>query len=159
MISFFFLLTQRTLGQELLSELPTTKEEFVLSEKYVLNTIEWLESNPMDKDGDKRKKQNALLVSWITNSPTVTIEINYAILPFTENNPELLVIFMGGWTKYSLQNNYSKDIVQGTVAGLKSIIRVYNNLPKKKVKEIEKLIKIDNKGGLEDWVKDKLNKK
>lgn len=63
---------------------------------------------------------------------------------------------MGGWTKYSLQNNYSTDKIQGSLAGLKSAIKVYKNLSLKKDKEMEKLVKINDKGELENWVKAKI---
>lgn len=66
---------------------------------------------------------------------------------------------MGGWTKYSLENNYSKDNVQGSLAGLKSVIKVYKNLSLKKDKEVEKLIELDNNGELENWVKEIMTKK
>ena len=58
-----------------------------------------------------------------------------------------------GWTRYVLQNGYSKDVIQGNVAGIRSAIKVYrlgNGL--KKDKEMEKLIKLDESAGLESWV-------
>jgi hypothetical protein len=56
-------------------------------------------------------------------------------------------------TRYVLQNGYSRDKVQANVAGIKSAIKVYklgNGL--KKDKEMDKLIKLDDGGGLEAWV-------
>lgn len=164
LISFsllFFLLitTSLCLTQNLLSELPTTNEEFIESEEQVLATINWLETTPFDEQEDKREKQKALLFAWLTNSPTVTLELNADVLTFTKKNPDLIIIFMGGWTKYSLENNYSKDNVQGSLAGLKSVIKVYKNLSLKKDKEVEKLIELDNNGELENWVKEIMTKK
>lgn len=66
---------------------------------------------------------------------------------------------MGGWTKYSLENNYSSDNIQGSLAGLKSVIKVYKNLSLKKDKEVENLIELDNNGELENWVKEIMGKK
>ena len=159
LISFLFITAEQAIGQELLDALPTTKEEFVASEKKVLATIDWLEVAPFDKEEDKRLQQKALLVGWITNSPTVTLEINADVLTFTKKNADLIVTFMGGWTRYSLQNNYSNDIVQGSLSGIKSAIKVYKNLSLKKDKEMEKLIELDDKGELENWVKSKVSKK
>jgi hypothetical protein len=150
---------KQAVAQELLNALPSTKEEFVASEKKVLSTIDWLESTPFDKEEDKRLEQKALLVGWITNSPTVTLEINADVLTFTKKNPDLIVTFMGGWTRYCLQNNYSTDMIQGSLAGIKSAIKVYKNLSLKKDKEMEKLIELDDKGELENWVKSKVSKK
>lgn len=145
--------------QNLLTELPKTKEEFVESEEQVLATINWLETTPFDEQEDKREKQKALLLAWLTNSPTVTLELNADVLTFTKKNPDLIIIFMGGWTKYSLENNYSSDNIQGSLAGLKSVIKVYKNLSLKKDKEVENLIELDNNGELENWVKEIMGKK
>jgi len=145
-------------NQELLDGLPATKEEFIASEKKVLATINWLENTPINQEPEKRKLQNANLVAWITNSPTVTLEINADVLTFTKKNAELLIIFMGGWTRYSLQNNYSSDAVMGSIAGIKSAIKVYKAGQLEKDKEMQKLIDMDEKGELETWVKKKLKK-
>jgi hypothetical protein len=146
--------------EELLTSIPTTKEEFVKSEQAVINTTNWLENTPFDRDVDKRKQLNATFVAWITNSPTVTIELNSKTVPFTKKNNDLLIIFMGGWTRYCLQNGYSQDAVKCTLAGLKSVIKVYqmgNGL--KKDKQIEKLIELDAKNELETWIAEQLGKK
>jgi hypothetical protein len=158
-IAFLIMTCEQAFGQELLDALPTTKEEFIASEKKVLATIDWLEVTPFDNEQEKRLQQKAFLVGWITNSPTVSLEINADVLTFTKKNPDLIITFMGGWTRYCLQNNYSKDMVQGSLAGIRSSIKVYKNLSLKKDKEMEKLIELDNKGELENWVKSKVNKK
>jgi hypothetical protein len=159
LIALLTLNMQKSFGQELLSELPTTKEDFIASEKKVIATIDWIEATPFDKEEEKRTKQKALLIAWITNSPTVTVEINSRMLTFHKKNADLLVIFMGGWTKYCLQNNYSKDIVQSSLAGIRSAIKVYKNLSLKKDKNMEKLIGLEDKGDLEKWVTEKLENK
>lgn len=147
---------EQCFGQKLLEELPETKEEFIASEKQVLATIKWLETTPFDQNQEKRTMQKELLFTWLTNSPTVTIALNAEILTFNKKNPDLLLIFMGGWARYSLENDYSEDILQGNIAGLKSVIQVYQNLSLKKDKEVEKLIALDSKGELEKWVKEKM---
>jgi len=142
---------------ELLDQLPNTKEEFVASEKKVISTINWLEDTPLDQNTDKRKSQYALLVGWLTNSPTVTIEINSRVLTFTKKNSDLLLIFMGGWTKYCLENNYSSDNLKGNIAGIKSAIKVYKkDIGMKKDKAMDKIIALDEKGELEKWVAEQL---
>ena len=145
-------------SEELLDGLPSTKEEFIASEKKVLATIDWFENTPINQELEKRKLQNANLVAWITNSPTVILEINADNLTFTKKNAELLIIFMGGWTRYSLQNSYSSDAVMGSIAGIKSAIKVYKTGLLEKDKEIQKLVEIDEKRELETWVKKKLKK-
>jgi hypothetical protein len=144
----------------LLDSLPTTKEGFINSEPALINTIDWLENTPLNQETEKRKLLNATFLSWLTNSPTVTIEVNSKITPLSKKNPDLLIIFMGGWTKYSLQNNYSNDALKCNLAGLRSVIKVYqmgNGI--KKDKDIDKLVELDSKNELESWVSTQLEKK
>ena len=150
---------QNTKAQQLLTELPVTKEQFIASEPNVLATIDWLENTPFNQEQDKRKQLNATFIAWLTNAPTVTLEINADVLTFTKKNPDLLVIFMGGWTRYALQNNYSKDITAGTIAGIRSAVKVYKTGLFKKDKELQSLVDLEEKGELENWVKNKLSKK
>ena len=133
--------------------LPATKEEFTASEPDVIRTVNFLETTPIDKQGDAWRAQAMLLTAWLTNSPEVTVELNSKIVSFAKKNPELMLVFMGGWTKYTLQNGYSKDKIQCNLAGIKSAIKVYkmgNGL--KKDKEMEKFSKLDDSGALETWV-------
>lgn len=160
-ILFLTFISSTAWSQEttLLDILPTTKEEFIASEKKVLATIHWLENTPLNQEQEKRKEQNALLIAWITNSPTVTIELNSSVLPFTKKNNSMLLFFMGGFTKYVLENNYSKDKTACTLAGIRSAMTVYKKgVDIKKDKEMEKLIATEEKGELETWVRSKLEK-
>jgi hypothetical protein len=144
---------------ELLTELPETKEEFIASEKKVIASIDWLENTPLNEEKEKRQQLFALLTAWAINSPTVTIEVNANIIKFSEKNSELLIFYMAGWTKYALQNNYSKDVLQGNLAGLRSAIKVYKTGSFKKDKFMQKLVDIEAKGELEKWVTEQLAKK
>jgi len=147
--------------KELLTTLPTTKEEFIKSEPALLNTIDWLENTPLDQDADKRKILTANLIAWITNSPTVTVELNSNVMPFVKKNSELMLAFMGGFTRYVLQNSYSKDAVKSSVAGIKSVIKVYQSNSKslKKDKQMDKIIELDANNKLEEWIKEQFIKK
>ncbi len=144
----------------LLTSIPTTKEEFAQTEKAVIATINWLEQTPLDQETEKRREQNGFLIGWISGAPTVTVNIREQIVPFMKKNPELLALFMGGYTRYCLQNNYSKDEAQSTLAALRTVINVYKKgVGIKKDKDIEKMMVKDEKGELEGWVKDNLGKK
>ena len=136
-----------------LETMPTTKEAFIKSEPQILKVIDWLENTPLNQETENRKPMNATLMEWITNSPTVTLELNLKVTPMSKKNPDLLMVFMGGWTKYALQNNYSKDQIKGTLAGIKSVIKLYKmGGGIKKDKDIEKLIDLDTKNELEAWI-------
>ena len=140
--------------------LPKTKEEWTASEPAVIRTVNFLESTPIDKQSAAWRAQAKIFMAWLTSSPQVTINVEANTTRIAQRNPEMLIIFMGGWTRYVLQNGYSRDRVQGIVAGLRSAIKAYkmgNGF--RKDREMEKLIKLEEGNGLEDWVKEQLGQK
>lgn len=145
---------------ELLESLPKGKKAYLKSEKNVLATINWLENTPLNQDAEKHKQQFSLLTGWVMNSPTIDLTLDEGVVTFTKENKELLTFFMAGYTKYALENNHSKDEVQGSIAGVRSAIKVYKKgVGLKKDAAMDKLVQLENKGELEKWVKDQLAKK
>ena len=143
--------------EKLLNTVPTSPEGFKSSEARFINTVNWLENTPLEKDDDKRKKESALVLAWITNSPTVTIEVHSNIINSFDKNGDLLLVYMGGWAKYSLENSYSEDKIKGNLAGIRSAIKLYKlGGDIKKDKLMEKLISLDEKNELEGWIKEQL---
>jgi len=132
------------------------KEDYAKYEKDVIACANWMENSPLDKDEQKRIDANTFLLKWLTGSPTVNVNINADLLvKYFEKNPQFQIIFLAGWTRYSLENNYSKDQQKGYYEGFKSIIYVYKKgVGIKKSKDLEKLIKIYDKGELEIWIKE-----
>lgn len=134
-------------------------EDYKKYEKDILKTIDYLENTPINTQRDNRLKAKDFLLEWTTGSPDVTIVMSSNILVFTDRNPELLVAFMGGYTRYAIQHPEDKEAVKGNVAGLKSVIKVYkmgNGV--KDDDKVNKLVKTDAKGELEKWVKEQLAK-
>ena len=132
---------------------PTSKDEFVKSEGDFIKAAKWLETTAIGTQTDKRKQMNAWVLLWITNAPTVTVELQQPIGKLFEKNPDLLLVFMAGYTRYCLENNYSKDGVELNTAGIKSAINCYNlGGDVRKDKTLSKVIDADKDGKLEDWV-------
>lgn len=145
-------------NEELLSSVPEKAEEYKATEANVIATVNWLDRTAIGTETDKRKEQSAYLIAWISGSPTVTLELNAYIMDYTKKNSDLLISFMGGWTKYALENDYSKDAVQGNLAGIRSMIAVYTaGGDIKKDKSMQALVDIDKSGELEDWVKKQID--
>ncbi|MNU87468.1 hypothetical protein D3C71_772510 [compost metagenome] len=155
LISLFigFAISATAQETKLLSKVPETKEEFVASEPNVIASVEWLENTPINENEEMHKFQYGLLIEWMTNSPTVTLSLQPYVMEYTKKNSELLIIFMSGWTKYSLQNEYTKDALQCNLAGLQSMIKVYKTGKLKKDKKMDELVDLDEKGKLESWLK------
>jgi hypothetical protein len=161
LISIFFVISINQLKSQDF-EVP---KNYVLSsnadyQKYeteIIACANWLENFPLDKDEMKRKEANAFLMQWLTGTPNVSINLNADLVSkYTEKNPQLLMIFMAGWTRYSLENNYSKDQQKGYYEGYKSMINVYKKgIGISKDKNMGKLVEVYDKGELENWVKEK----
>ena len=134
-------------------------EDYVKYEADVLKCIDYLESIPLDDESAKTRDANAFLLKWITGSPEVAIELNTYIVELCDKNKEFIMLFMGGWTRYALQNPDSVNSLKGNIAGLESIIKVYEQgQGVRRDKKVEKIIKLQEEGELEDWVKDQIKK-
>ena len=155
------LATDTTMAQTIeIPKLPEGKEEFIQSEKDFKALAKWLETTALGTDTDNCTLVNAWVVTWVTNSPTVTVEIRSAIIKAFDKNAQMIAVFLGGYSSYSLENNYSKDELKCNTAGLKAVINCYSlGGDLKKDKNLEKLIEKDKENKLEEWVKDAMSKK
>jgi hypothetical protein len=128
------------------------KEDYAKYEQDVINTVDWLQQTSWDDQQDKRKEAGTFFVAWITGSPTVTISVGSPLVKLCNKNPELMMTFLGGFTKYALQHKDTPNTNAANVAGLKALIAKYQmEKNHKKESAVEKLIKIDQDGKLEDW--------
>jgi len=135
---------------------PKTADDYAPYEADVIKSVDWLMSMPYALEKQKREQVNAFLLKWITGSPNVLIDIKPEIVTFIGGGtPDLLMIFMGGWTKYSLESKKFDDKEGGSLAGINAVIDFYENNRKSlpKDKNVEKYIKMKEKGELEDYVK------
>ena len=135
-------------------------EDYAPYEQDVINCVSWLANVPLDQNTEKRKEASAFLMKWITGSPNVKIELRQDIAPFMTSNLDMLMAFLGGWTKYSLETRDFSNPLKGNIAGIENVIFVYNKNKKitGKDKNIEKYIKLQSKGTLEKEIAKILSK-
>jgi uncharacterized membrane protein len=87
----------------------------------------------------------------------VHVKINRAVTDLSRENTNFLLIFMGGWIRYALENPDDQVEVNGYFAGIESILKVYRK--GNRVKEdnaVLELIKIQETGKLREWVEKQL---
>ena len=132
-----------------------TVEDYKKAEPLVLQSIDWLQNTPVTKDTRKRAEVNAFLMKWMTGSPSVTIELVAGIVPMECS--DCLMAFLSGWTKYSLEHDYSKDKIANAVAGAEHAIEFYKKNKKElgKQKEFETMIRRQKKGKLQAYIESK----
>jgi hypothetical protein len=134
-----------------------TQKDFKRYEKDIIKCTSWLETAPVDKETEKRKDASRFLMQWMTGATNVSIDLNLKVLPFAESSPDMLVYFMGGWTRYSLLNPGDTDKLQGNLAGLRSVLTVYRSNPTQtRDVSLDKLLSYNNGGDLEEWVKEQI---
>jgi hypothetical protein len=97
-------------------------------------------------------------MEWITGSPNVTIEINQEIMNFIQLNPELLMIFLSGWTRHVLVSRDNTSVLNGNLKGIESVIEFYQKNIKflKKDTNVEQYIRMKEKGTLEKYIAKKI---
>jgi hypothetical protein len=141
-------------------EIPTNyvfskPEDYSKYEKEIIKACDWVTTTPINEQTDKRKEVNTFLMQWLTGCPYVSLEIKTEIMNFMKPNPELLMIFMAGWTKYSLVSKEFNNKVNGNLSGVEAVIEFYrkNKDYLKKDKNVEKYIDMKEKGTLEDYIK------
>ncbi|MBT0608954.1 hypothetical protein [Aequorivita echinoideorum] len=84
----------------------------------------------------------------MTGTSTFSIELCEFQTGMTAENPDLLIMYLAGWSKFAIENPAEKDNkLLGNLAGVKSVLELYSaNLGKgiSKDRKIEKLLKMNN---------------
>src|SRR5690554_4116644 len=94
-------------------------EDYTLFENDVLRVSNWMINGQINEEFNQYwKEATEFLTTWINESPTVYIMIQEEFVSYIEKHPPLLMIFMAGWTKYSLETKIIHDNLNGNLAGL-----------------------------------------
>jgi len=135
-----------------------TKQDYIDFEEDLLLYLDWLENN--DIDHQDRIKVNALVLKWAEGTANVTISIESYLMDCVEKNPAFLVLFIGGWSKFVLQNPELKDDhLKCNMAGVNSFLDFYKkgkDFGVVKDKKVGKLLKKREAGKLEQWIQKKI---
>jgi len=131
--------------------------DYARYEKDIIEAAKWLKEIPLNEQTEKRKEVAAFVISWVNGSPTVNVEINPTIMDFDKKNEGMLLLYMAFSAKYVLENNYSKDMRAKHKSAIQDMISVYQSGKGiKKDKKMEKLIKSNEEGKLDDWLNENL---
>lgn len=117
-------------------------------EPQLLADIEWLNYTPVNRDKAVQQDKSRFVLMWMSGSPTVSIKIDDRVMNFSRLQPWAILAYMMGWTKYSLENDYSIDQVKCTAAGINNMVGYYrrNKEDLSKDKEVDRLaVMVDTK--------------
>lgn len=154
--SIFIGLANAQNNAKVLDKVPTTVKEVIETKSQFLATINWLENNLDKLDTSKGAKQKGYFMAWLEKTPDVTVEINAYVLEFSAKNPDLLLFYLSGWAKYSLTAKTKPTALDLNTKASKNVLKIYENGEFKNDTNLNKLLKIAKKGGLQKWVKSKL---
>lgn len=127
------------------------KEDYAPYEPEVLKAIDFLEKTSWTEEAFYPAK--TFVLKWIEGSPNVSIEINSVLAKLSKDNPELFGSYMYGYTKYTLLHKTDFNQSEAKKAGILAVLAKYQNEPThKKTSDVEKLIKIESQGKLDDWI-------
>ena len=118
--------------------------------------MNWLFETPIDVNPEKRKETNAFLMQWMSGGPNVSIELSEKITPYLDCS-ECLMIFMAGWSKYTLETKKFNKF-KANLTGTESVIEFYlfNKSKIGENKKIEKFVKLKKAGRLEKYIRSKI---
>jgi hypothetical protein len=97
------------------------------------------------------------LITWISGSPDVSVAVNMEVIPGVMDESymysgEMLCIYLAGMVLAKADGETDEAAVQ--LAGLQAVLKAYEKVSgDQKVKEMEKLLKLREKGKLADHVR------
>jgi hypothetical protein len=132
----------------------SSKEDYVKYEKSVLAGIDWLLRTPLNVQEGKRKEVNTFVMQWISGTPTFSIELKEEIVTFMKPNPDLLMVFLCGWTKYAVETKDYTNKVKGMQRGVEAVIEFYvkNKAYLQADSHVEQYMKLKDSGKLEEYI-------
>ncbi|WP_118975535.1 hypothetical protein [Taibaiella koreensis] len=133
---------------------PAKAEDYAQYNKNVLQCIDWLMATPYDPASPQQQAAGAFLMQWIAGSPDVKLQLAPGIINFVGETPTLLMIFMSGWTKYTLESKKPEDKLNGNLKGLESVISYYEHNKEKLAenKQVEAYADMQKKKTLKAYV-------
>jgi len=86
------------------------KSDYAPAEATVLKVADYILSTPADKNSLDRIKSMQFLMKWMEGTPDYQFPIGHQIVKASNNNPDLLGVYLAAITKFSLENkDQSKD--------------------------------------------------
>ncbi|MXV52520.1 hypothetical protein GS399_16210 [Pedobacter sp. HMF7647] len=137
-----------------------TKEDFLRYQPDVIKCINWLAETPRNQKQQKRKEAEDFSVSWIYKCPYVSVFLEQYVMKISAKNPDLVLSFLFGFTKYTLEHPEEKSLLTLNMAGLTNLLNDYeiNKSTLTQDDDLDTLIYIRDSQKLSDWLKPQLTR-
>jgi len=120
----------------------------------------WMIKNPLNQNRETRDLANKFVFRWVSGAPYTHIEIRPEfindVMADKSNiySMDLLMNYIAGMTLIKIDNKDTEDLI-AQEAGVRAMLEGYKSIKEdNKIKFLEKLLKLDSKGKLSEWIKD-----
>ena len=126
----------------------------------VVFAANWIINNPLNTMKDTRLLANKFIFRWVSGAPTTHIEIKPEFtndVMSDKSNPysmDLIMNYIAGMTIIRIENKDADELITQE-AGIRAMLKGYESIrDENKNKFLEKVLKIEKKGELTQWVKE-----
>ncbi|HMO63119.1 MAG TPA: hypothetical protein PKC39_13090 [Ferruginibacter sp.] len=133
------------------------KEDYPKYTADIITAAKWLEETDLDKQPEKRREVTAFAMKWVLGCPMFDVMITEQLSKIYGKNQQLLALYLISYSAKMLETNNYSDKFTATKAAVTSMMNVYKKgIDMLKTKEMGKLIKLNEEGKLDDYIKQKL---
>ncbi len=133
-------------------------EDYIRFESRVVEAVNWLEKTPAGQQTAQRQEANKFVFQWLSGSSNVQVQLQKYVADLVRQDPDQLVLFMGGWARYQLQHPEVEDEVMLNVAGVNTLLTAYQTGGYQKNKQLEELLRLRQQNQLPAWVAKQLGR-
>ncbi|MBT9394545.1 hypothetical protein KLP40_15345 [Hymenobacter sp. NST-14] len=127
-------------------------EDYIRFEPQVVEAVNWLEKTPAGQQTTQRQAVNKFVFQWLSGAPNVQVQLQKYVADLVKQNPDQLLLFMGGWARYQLRHPEVEDQVMLNVAGLNTLLTAYEAGGYPKSKQLQELLRLRQQNQLPAWV-------
>jgi hypothetical protein len=130
-----------------------SRQDYIKYRKEIIEASKWLQSTPLDINSKKRKEISIFVASYVNGNPFFNVDVSQTIIEIEKKNPGMLMLYLAGNARFVLENNYSQDKISMEKAALKGMIDMYvKGIGIQKDKNMERLVRADDKGKMDQWI-------
>lgn len=133
-------------------------QDYIRFEPQVVEAVNWLEQTPAGQQTAQRQAANKFVFQWLSGSANVQVQLQKYVADLVRQNPDQLLLFMGGWARYQLQHPEVQDEVMLNVAGINTLLVAYQAGGYKKNKQLDELLRLRQQNQLPTWVAKQLGR-
>ncbi|SDX40878.1 hypothetical protein [Hymenobacter psychrophilus] len=133
-------------------------EDYIRFEPQVVEAVNWLEKTPAGQQTAQRQAANKFVFQWLSGSSNVQVQLQKYVADLVKQDPDQLLLFMGGWARYQLQHPEVQDEVLLNVEGIHTLLVAYQAGGYKKNKQLDELLRLRQQNQLPAWVTKQLGR-